>query len=247
MPKEKKETKEKKVKSSGKGERFADMSTTGVIINEDELKKQLEQEVVSPQTEKKQKNRGKKYLKSRSLMDKNKLYSPQEAISLLKKISYAQFGGSVELHLNLTTKGNWEIKLPYFEQKAKKVAIFDEKVLEELKNGKINFDVLYATPADMPKILPFAKLLGPKGLLPNPQNGTLVSDPQKASQNIAVSAIRVKTEKEAPVVHLAIGKLAQKEEELLANLQTVISAINPQNIKKAFLKSTMSPSLKLSL
>jgi len=99
----------------------------------------------------------------------------------------------------------------------------------------------------MPKILPFAKLLGPKGLLPNPQNGTLVSDPQKASQNIAVSAIRVKTEKEAPVVHLAIGKLAQKEEELLANLQTVISAINPQNIKKAFLKSTMSPSLKLSL
>lgn len=244
----KKETKEKKVKSSGKGEKIADMSTTGVIIDEGSLEKGLTEEVKTKKKSKKSKDRSKKYQAAKDLVNKTKSYSPKEAFELLKKISLAKFGGSVEVHLNVIGKDlSGEAKLPHFKGKEIRVAIFDEELLEEIKGGKINFDVLLATPADMPKIMPLAKILGPKGLLPNPKNGTIVPDPKTAKAKFSSGGLRYKTEKEFPIIHTVIGQINQPVEELTENLEFLVKAINPKNIKKAYIKSTMSPSLMVSL
>lgn len=246
---------EKKVKSSGKGEKFADMSATAVVIDEEALEKELSKEVeVSPPDSKGKKvsrraprARGKNYKNVKKLVDKTKTYSPKEAFELLKKISFAKFGGSVEVHLNVIDKGiSGEVKLPHFEGKALKVAIFDEKLLEEIKSGKISFDVLLATPADMPLLMPLAKILGPKGLLPNPKNGTITPDPKKTAEKFSGSALRFKTENDFPQIHTIIGKTGQPVEELTANFEALIKAVNPKNIKKAYIKSTMSPSVRVS-
>lgn len=247
MPK-KKEEKKKKVKSSGKGEKLADMSEGAVIIDEAALEKGLTEEVKTDKKEKKQpKARGKKYKNARALIDKTKTYTPKDAFELLKKVSIAKFGGSVEVHLNVVEKGiSGEAKLPYFEGKVLKVGIFDEKLLEEIKSGKINFDVLLATPTDMPKIMPLAKILGPKGLLPNPKNGTITPDPQKAAEKFSGSGLRYKTEKDFPLIHTVIGKVSQPAEELTANFQALVKAVDPRKIKKVYTKSTMSPSIRVS-
>lgn len=259
MPKTKKiiEKKEKVVKkASGKGEKFADMSATAVIIDEAAIEKGLQETPAAPENigsrrdapAKVPKVRGKKYQKARKLIDKNKIYPPAEAFELLKKVSVAKFGGSVEVHLNTTEKGlHGEVKLPHFEGKTLRVVVFNEKLLEEIKAGKINFDVLLATPADMPKIMPLAKILGPKGLLPNPKNGTITPDPKKTAEKFSGSALRYKTEKDFPLIHTVIGKAGQSVEELTANFQALIKAIDPRNIKKAYTKSTMSPSIRISI
>ncbi len=257
MPKSKKETKEKKVKSSGKGEKFADMSATAVVIDEEAFEKELTKETdgsssaeIKPAKKSSRipKTRGKNYKNVKKLIDKTKIYSPKEAFELLEKISFAKFGGSVEAHLNVIAKGiSGEVKLPHFEGKALKVAIFNEEIMAEIKDGKISFDVLLATPADMPKIMPLAKILGPKGLLPNPKNGTISPDPKKTAEKFSGSALRYKTEKDFPQIHTVIGKTGQPVEELAANFEVLIKAVNPKNIKTAYIKSTMSPSIKVAL
>jgi len=232
-------------KATGKGEKFADMSEGAPIIDESSLTKALkETEVVN---KKSPKVRGKKYQTAKAKVEP-RAYSPQEAFDLLKKVSFGQFHGTVEAHLNVTEKGlSGEVTLPHFAGKARKVVIFDNQIAEELKEGKINFDVLLASATDMPKILPFAKLLGPRGLMPNPKNGTLVPDPAKALTNFASNSLHFKTEKDFPLIHVAIGKVNQPVEELVENLEALIKAINPKNIKKVVVKSTMSPGIKVSL
>jgi len=256
MPKEKKE-KTKKTKSSGKGERFADMSATAIVIDETALEKGLKESIKAPpageaKEDKKPvkalKVRGKKYQEAKKKIDSKIKYDIKEAIKLLKQVSLAKFNGTVEAHLNVLEKGlGGETELPYFQAKAKKVVVFDDSIAENLKSGKIDFDVLLATAADMPKILPFAKLLGPKGLMPNPKNGTLVTDPKEALANFSGNALHYQTEKDSPIIHTVIGKLDQPDEELVANFQALIKAINPSKIKKAVLKSTMSPGIKVAL
>lgn len=248
MPKDKskytKEENKKKAKTSGKGEKLADMSVDAAIINEpteEDLKKEVK-------IEKKIKVRGKKYQTVKKMVDKSITYSPKDAFELLKKVSIGKFDQTVELHLNVLSKGlAGEVTLPHFTGKARKIAIFNDELAEEIKSGKVNFDVLLATPADMPKIMPLAKVLGPKGLLPNPKNGTIVPDPQKAAAAFSSKGIAYKTEKDFPLIHASIGKLKQPTEELVANLDTFIKAVNLKNIKGAFVKSTMSPSIRLSL
>jgi len=254
MPKDKskyvkEEKPEKKAKSTGKGEKFADMSAGEVIIDEAALEKQLGENIkVEEKKEKQPKVRGKNYLASKKQIDKAKSYPPKDAIELLKKISTAKNSGTVELHLNVIEKGlSGEAKLPHFEGKALKVAIFNDELLEEIKAGKINFDVLLATVADMEHIMPLAKILGPKGLLPNPKNGTIIPDPKKAAEKFSGNALRYKTEKDFPLIHTVIGKLSQPTEELVANINALVKAIDPKKIKKAFLKSPMSPSIKVAL
>jgi len=249
MAKEKKETKEKKIKSSGKGERFADMSATAVIINEEEIEKELQQAVPeTTRTTKESRVRGKKYQKAKKMVDPTKTYSLKDALELLKKISFGQFNGTVETHLVVLEKGlSGNVNLPHFVGKARRIVIFNESLVPEIKAGKINFDVLLALPADMPKILVLAKVLGPKGLMPNPKNGTLVSNPEKAMSNFSASALHFQTEKDFPLIHAAIGKLNQPTEELVVNFEALVKAINPKNIKKIIIKSTMSPAIKVSL
>lgn len=201
--------------------------------------------------EKKQKKirvRGKRYLNSKKKVDVNIFYSPKEAIKLVKTTSLSKFTGNLEAHLVVKEVHDFgEVKLPHFEAKAKKIVIADDKIIAEIKEGKINFDVLLASPKIMPKLLPFAKLLGPKGLMPNPKNGTLTDNPEKAIAKFSENTIRVKTEKKAPLIHLVLGKLNQKDEELTANLEAFLRIFSPGQLLKAYLKATMGPSVKVKI
>lgn len=191
--------------------------------------------------------RGKKYLQSKAKIDKSKTYPLPEALKLVKETSYSKFDGTIELHFVVRKVGiGAQVDLPYSTGKVKKVEIATESTIKKLSSGKIDFDVLVATPEMMPKLVPFAKFLGPKGLMPNPKNGTLVKDAKKAS-GFKASTVSLKTEKEAPLIHTTIGKVSQKDSELTANLEAIIKAIGDKQIVKAFLKATMSPSVKLTL
>ncbi|MGI5826499.1 MAG: hypothetical protein ACOX50_03740 [Patescibacteria group bacterium] len=242
MAKDKKVKEDKKTaKSTGKGEKFADMSADVVIADEagaEETKKSTKEPKV----------RGKKYQELRAKIDLNKTYSPKEAFDLLKEVSFGKNPKAIEAHINVAEKGlSGDVNLPHFAGKQRKVAIFSDELAAEIKEGKVNFDVLIASPADMPKILPLAKVLGPKGLMPNPKNGTLAPDPQKAAESFSASSLHYKTEKDFPIIHTVVGKADQPTEELVENYQTLVKAINPKNIKKVVVKSTMSPGVKVAL
>ena len=242
----KKEEQDKKIKTSGKGEKIADMSVVEETPVEEE-KIALEQPTEQPKEKpvSPPKTRGKKYQAAKSQITKNTVLPIPEAIALLCKLNKdSKFVQTIEVHLTVITKGlSGEVALPHFQGKQRKVAIFNDKLAEEIKTGKVNFDVLLATPADMAKILPLAKVLGPKGLMPNPKNGTVSPDPKKAMEKFSAGALFFKTEKDFPLIHVSIGKANQPEKELIVNLVTLLKAINPKNITKAVVKSTMSPAI----
>jgi len=189
---------------------------------------------------------GKSYLAARKKYDINKLYSIKEAVELVKSTSLSKFDGKVEAHVLGTDLGNiGEITFPHYQASSKKIVILNDAVLAEIKDGKINFDILIATPATMPKLLPFAKTLGPKGLMPNPKNGTLTDKPEEAVKKLSVAKTMIKTEKKAPVIHIVVGKVSQPETELTANITELIRVIKTPKIKKFSLCATMGPSVKI--
>jgi len=191
--------------------------------------------------------RSKRYLEARAKL-KFETYSLKDAVTLLKEISKVKFDPSVELHLNLTVdKVSGEIQLPHGTGKTVKVEIASEKTLVKLNENKIDFDVLIAVPAMMPKLAKFAKILGPKGLMPNPKNGTISADPEAAAKKFSGGLIHYKSEPKTPLMHLVIGKLSFKDEQIVENLKTIIASVKPSNISAAYLCSSMSPSLKLSI
>lgn len=211
----------------------------------------LTEEKVSEEEKKKErkpKKRGKKYLAAKTKIDSNKLYPLARAIKLVKEASISKFIGNLEAHLVVKQIGELgELNLPYFKGKSKKVVIADDQVVEQIKAGKIDFDVLLASPKIMPKLIPFARILGPKGLMPNPKNGTLVDHPEKAIKRFANNSLKVKTERKAPVVHLVLGKLNQPDKELIANVEALIKLLGPGQIKKMVLKATMGPGVKVKV
>jgi large subunit ribosomal protein L1 len=140
-----------------------------------------------------------------------------------------------------------QIALPHQAGKTKKIEVASDETVEKLKNGKIDFDILVATTEMMPKLVPFARLLGPKGLMPNPKNGTLVPDAKKA-QSFSAGTVSLKTEKEAPLVHTVIGKVSQDGKELADNLEAIFKAFGGgKQIDKAYIKATMGPSIKVKI
>lgn len=199
-------------------------------------------------TEKKAKIRGKKYQKAKKLIDVNKYYPLKSAIKIVKEASFSKFEGKIEAHINTFDIGNiGEITFPHLEIASKKIVILTDKILEEIKDNKINFDILIATPATMPKLLPLAKTLGPKGLMPNPKNGTLTDKPEEAVKKLSVAKTLIKTEKKAPVIHIIVGKTSQEDKELIANIEELIKIIKPSKIKKLCLCATMGPSIKVEI
>lgn len=191
--------------------------------------------------------RSKKYREIKTTIDQTKNYPLKEAIELVKKSSYSKFDGTMEVHFVIRKVGlNAQVTLPHSAGKTKKIEIATEETVVKLSGGKIDFDVLVATPEIMPKLVPFARLLGPKGLMPNPKNGTLVSDIKKAN-SFSVNSITLKTEKEYPLIHTTIGKVSQDDKELTENFQAIAKAIGDKQIVRAYLKATMSPSVKLTL
>lgn len=191
--------------------------------------------------------RGKKYNEVKTKVDRNKSYPIKEAIVLVKETSYSKFDGSIELHLVIKKQGlSVQVSLPHSAGKEKKVEIATDETIKKIEAGKIDFDILVATPDMMPKLVAFAKILGPKGLMPNPKNGTLVPDIKKA-KSVGGNTVTIKTEKEAPLIHTVIGKVSQKEEELNDNFTALIKAISEKQIEKAYLKATMGPSVKIKI
>ena len=176
--------------------------------------------------------RGKKYKDAKASLDHEKFHTVSEAVSLVKKASYSKFDGTMEIHLVMKKVGvSAQVALPHQAGRVKKVEVASEETIEKLKTGKVDFDVLVAT-ADM---------------MPNPKNGTLVNDPKKLN-SFSASTVTLKTEKEAPLVHTVVGKVSQKDDEIVANIEAVIKALGgDKQIVRGFIKSTMSPAAKLKI
>lgn len=234
-------------KEESKKTRNAEVSTEAVTEEVVETTSEAVVEEVST-TKRTAKVRGKAYQKVRKMVDPNKLYSLKEAVKLVKEVSLSKFDGKVEAHVTILDIGNaGEIVFPHFEASSKKIVILNDAILAEIKDGKVNFDIIIATPVTMPKLLPFAKLLGPKGLMPNPKNGTLTDKPEEAVKKLSVAKTVIKTEKKAPVVHIVVGKVSQDAKEIEANVEELIKVIKTQKIKKLALCPTMGPSVKVEI
>ncbi|MBU4210886.1 hypothetical protein KKC08_03010 [Patescibacteria group bacterium] len=195
------------------------------------------------------KTRSKKYLEAKKKIKQDKLYPPEEAIKLAQSTSLSKFDGKIEAHIvTLHQPGKiGEISFPHIKTADKKIIIADNSVIKDIKNNKIDFDILIATPAFMPKLLPLARILGPKGLMPNPKNGTLTDKPESTIKKLAAAKTIIKTEKKASIIHIVIGQVSQKSKEIVKNLQELIKTIQPSKIKKLAICATMGPSIKVKI
>lgn len=192
--------------------------------------------------------RGKKYQEAKAKVESDKTYSPEEAVRLAQETSIASFGGPIELHVVLIRGTvNKVLDLPYAAGRAKKVEIASDDTVKNLQAGKIEFDVLIAHPSMMPKLVPFARLLGPRGMMPNPKNGTVSTNVEEAAAKFGGNSLQVKSEAKAPLIHTVIGKVGQPEKELLENFQVIVGAIGAKNIEKSYLTATMGPSIRVAV
>ncbi len=189
----------------------------------------------------------KKHKSNAQLVDKNREYALADAIETLKKFKKSSFDETVELHINVTEKSvSGQVTLPHGTGKKLNIVVADDAVIEAVSNGKINFDVLIATPDMMPKLAKVARVLGPRGLMPNPKNGTVTPKPEEAIAKLSAGQITYKTEPQSPIVHTSVGKLSFDNNKLEENINTFINSIGAAKIKSATLKSTMSPGIKIS-
>ena len=211
-------------------------------------------------------------------IDSLKTYEPIEAIKLLKELSYVKFDESLEVAINLGIDSNKTdqnirgvINLPKGTGKKIRVAVMtkgdkakeateagadivgDDDLAQKVTNGKIDFDLLIATPDMMPTIGKIGKILGPKGLMPNPKLGTVTQDIKTAVSNAKAGQIQYKNDKTG-IVHAGIGKLSFSEQDLLENLKVFYASIfknKPDTIKGSFIRkvsiaSTMGFGLEIN-
>ncbi len=192
--------------------------------------------------------RGKKYLEAKKKLGTVKKMKLAEAVELLKKAKYVSFDESVDLHMNVEKTGlRGEVELPHSTGKTVRVAIVNDTVLEQLANGKIEFDVLITHPSFMSKLARFAKVLGPKGLMPNPKAGTVSANPEEVAQKFLKGTLRWKTEPKFPLIHQLIGKLSYDSKNLTENAQAFINAVGKAQIKAMFIASSMGPSIEIEI
>jgi large subunit ribosomal protein L1 len=222
----------------------------------------------------------KRYSELKKLIDSKKAYAPAEAIELVKKTATTKFDGSIELHANLgidVKKSDqivrFTIVMPHASGKLKKVAAFvpadkekdakdagaeivgAEDLIEEIsKSGKADFDVAVATPDMMPKLAKLAKILGPKGLMPNPKTDTVGTNVKKMVEELKKGKVTVKNDATGNI-HQMVGKTSMDSKAILENLQLVVSSIRktkPASAKGVFVKnivltSTMGPAVQLDI
>lgn len=198
--------------------------------------------------------RGKRYDKIKSTLDShiksigNKMLSIEESVEFLKKNSSAKFAETLELHINVAEIGlKGEVLLPHSTGKTVRIAVADEAVIEKLDKNIIDFDILVSTPAMMPKLTKYAKILGPRGLMPNPKSGTVGANTADIVQKFSGNTARYKTEAKAPIIHLIVGKLDFSSDKLVDNINAYLKSVDKKNIKSAFVSSTMSPSIELKI
>jgi large subunit ribosomal protein L1 len=223
-------------------------------------------------------NRGKNYQGSAKLIDRNKLYEPAEAVKLIGEIARAKFDETVEAHIRLGVdprRSDQQVRgavvLPYGTGKTKRVLVFAkgekaheaeeagadyvgaDDLAEKIKGGWMDFDITVATPDMMSAVGKLGKILGPRGLMPNPKTGTVTFDVAKAIAEIKAGKVEYRVDKTG-IVHVPIGKASFGEEKLMANLAVLMDAIvkaRPAAAKGAYLKSisvaaTMSPGIFIS-
>lgn len=216
--------------------------------------------------------RSKGYRKAAEAIEKGKVYSLTEALELATKTSSVKFDASVELHVNLGVdprQADQNIRanlvLPQGTGKTVRVAVFSddavegadlsgvEEITKQLDKGTINFDTLISTPANMAKLGKYARLLGPRGLMPNPKSGTVTTDVAKAVAEAKAGRVEYRVDSTG-IVHLSIGKVSFGGAKLLENAQAVLASIRsakPQSVKGTYLKAihvttTMGPSITVS-
>jgi len=223
--------------------------------------------------------RGKKYKEACKLVDKTKLYDIKEAIKLVKESSYTKFDGSVELHVKLgvdSRQADQQVRgavvLPNGTGKNIRVLVITkennfkaaqeagadyvgaEEMIQKIQvENWFDFDVIVASPDMMAAIGKVGRLLGPKGLMPNPKTGTVTPDVAKAVRDAKAGKVEYRLDKNN-IIHLLIGKVSFDDDKLVENFNTVISAIikaKPAAAKGQYLKSvnlsaTMGPGVSLN-
>lgn len=223
--------------------------------------------------------RGKKYQESLKLIDRQKLYDPEEAIELVQKTAKAKFDETVELsvklgvdprHADQQVRG--AVVLPHGTGKTRKVLVFAkgekakeaenagadyvgaEEYINKIQNENwFDFDVVVATPDMMGMVGRLGRILGPKGLMPNPKSGTVTFDVEKAVKDIKAGKVEYRVDKTS-IIHVPIGKVSFGTEKLLENFKTIMEAIikaKPAAAKGRYLRSvavssTMGPGIKIN-
>ncbi|MBQ9180770.1 50S ribosomal protein L1 [Candidatus Saccharibacteria bacterium] len=221
--------------------------------------------------------RGRKYQEAAKLVEKGKVYTLKEAIELASKTNTTKFDATLEAHVRLGVDPRQAdqnirttIVLPHGNGKTVRVAVFapldeakkaaaagadiaeDEEFLQRLDKGQIEFDVLISTPQYMPKLGKYARLLGPKGLMPNPKAGTVTTDIEKAVKDAKAGKVEYRVDKQA-IVHIGLGKLSFKPEQLLENAETFFDSLKSQKpaslkgtyVKSVYLTTSMGPSIAI--
>ena len=223
--------------------------------------------------------RGKKYVEAAKAIDRTVQYDTAEAISLVKKVAVAKFDETIEAHIRTACDGRHAeqqirgaVVLPHGTGKTVKVLVFakgdkvdealaagadhvgGEELIPKIQNdGWLDFDVVVATPDMMGVVGRLGRVLGPKGLMPNPKAGTVTMDVTKAVNDIKAGKIEYRLDK-TNIIHVPVGKASFTEEQLADNFQTLMDAIikaKPATLKGQYLKSvslapTMGPGVKIN-
>ena len=224
--------------------------------------------------------RGKKYIEAAKLIERGNLYDPAEAVALVKKSATAKFDETIEAHIRTGCDGRHAdqqirgaVVLPHGTGKTVRVLVFakgdkvdealaagadyagGEELIPKIQNdGWFEFDVVVATPDMMGVVGRLGRVLGPKGLMPNPKAGTVTMDVTKAVNDIKAGKIEYRLDK-TNIIHVPVGKASFTEEQLSDNFQTLMGAINKakpaslkgQYVKSATLASTMGPGVRLNV
>ena len=224
--------------------------------------------------------RGKKYVEAAKLYDKQTQYDRDEAVAIVKKLATAKFDETIEAHIRTGCDGRHAdqqirgaVVLPHGTGKVTRILVFAkgvkadeaqaagadyvgaEELIPKIQNeGWLDFDVVVATPDMMGVVGRLGRVLGPKGLMPNPKAGTVTMDVTKAINEIKAGKIEYRLDK-TNIIHVPVGKASFTEEQLADNFQTLMDAINkakPATLKGAYIKSatltsTMGPGVKLNV
>ncbi len=212
---------------------------------------------------------GKGFRKSAEQIEKGKAYDLKEALEIATKTNHTKFDATVELHVNLSVdprQADQNIRdnliLPAGTGKNVRVAVFAdenvdnadvsgiETITKALDKGQINFDILVSTPANMAKLGKYARLLGPRGLMPNPKSGTVTQDIQKAVAESKAGRVEYRVDSTG-IIHLGIGKVSFGGDKLMQNAQAVFASLRsnkPASVKGSYIKAihvttTMGPSI----
>ncbi len=194
---------------------------------------------------------GKKYFAAKAKIEKDKVYSIDEAIDKVLQTSTSSFDATVEVHAKLAVANiRGTTILPSGAPKQKKVVeVTDanaEDIISKIKANKLDFDILIAAPSTMPKLAAVAKILGPKGLMPSPKSGTVVENTKEAMKEFKSGKVEYKQDDQKNI-HLGLAKVSWGKEKIKDNLAAILKIMPKNKVSALYLASTMGPSVKVEI